>query len=239
MTRSRSKTGTLLALVLSLVFTLAVSGSGLGPAALQADARPADLPSGLSQERPAGQGPGVFPSSGPPGTQITVRGAGFRSFAAVESITLGGRNILGSRTVNTDGNGEFEVTDLVVPGLDPGIVALTVRVGTGDLETTAVGAFRVTAADSAVATPVAEALAPLGAALVRVFHFDNNTKAWRFYDPRPAFYSADIIDEIVDGRVYWIKVTRDITVNLNARQRELTCARQGTPQEDCWNLIVW
>jgi hypothetical protein len=230
-----------LTLTFAFILMLGIYGVGPEPAPVQGDARAPDLPWVVANpEQANGPGPGVTPSSGPPGTSITVRGAGFRSFEPVESITLGGVNILGNRTVNTDANGEFEVAGLIVPSLDPGIRSLTVRVGSGDLETTATGTFEVTAPNGATpASSAAQALEPLGDALERVFYFNNDTKAWSFYDPRSEFADANTLNELVEGRVYWIKVTRDVSPTLNQQQRELTCARQGTPQEDCWNLVVW
>ncbi|HEU0022809.1 MAG TPA: hypothetical protein VFR55_14230, partial [Dehalococcoidia bacterium] len=156
-------------------------------------------------------------------------------------ITMGGVDILGNRTVSTDGDGNFRIDGLVVPGLDPGVVALTIRVGTGDLETTAIGTFEITgpAGPSEVVTPVREAIEPLGDALERVFHFENDTKEWSFFDPRPAFSDANNLAEIREGQVYWIKVTRGLTVALNGRQRDLTCANEGSAQPDCWNVVAW
>jgi hypothetical protein len=199
-----------------------------------------DQPSGPA-ERPASQGFGANPPSGPPGSRISVSGSGFRDFAPVESITLGGLNILGNRTVTTDGDGRFQVDELIVPGLDPGIVSLVIRVGTGDLETAATGTFEVTApaGPSGSVSTADEALAPLGDALERVFHFDNGTKTWSFFDPRPEFADINTLNEVVEGEVYWIKVTRSIAISLNSEQRQLSCTDEGTPQQDCWNLVVW
>lgn len=227
--------------ILSLFLLVGMANSWVGPSLVQGDSLPAYVHIAGKWEQPAGQSSGVSPSSGPPGTRITVSGSGFRSFATVESIVMRGLDILGNRTVNTDGNGQFEVDDLIVPGLDPGIVSLTVKVGTGDLQTTAVGTFEVTegSGPSGRGVPAEDALAPLGDALERVFHFDNGTKTWNFYDPREAFSAFNTIDEIVEGRVYWVKVKESATVTLNASRRELTCANRGTPQEDCWNLVVW
>jgi hypothetical protein len=67
----------------------------------------------------------VAPTSGKSGDRVTVTGDGFRTFDTVEKIEIGGRGTLGGRTVNTDAAGAFSVSDLVVPGLDPGIHAVT------------------------------------------------------------------------------------------------------------------
>ena len=57
-----------------------------------------------------------------------------------------------------------------------------------------------------------EALAPLGENLVRVFHFDNKTKTWNFYDPQPAFQSVNTIKQITPGKIYWIRVNTGQTI---------------------------
>ena len=66
--------------------------------------------------------------------------------------------------------------------------------------------------------------------LVRVWHFDNSTKAWTFFDPRPAFSAANTIVRLTMGEVYWINVFSDQTVTLNRRQKVLSAG---------WNLISW
>ena len=211
------------------------------PPIVQGDSHQISPPTEIHSRRPTTQAHGIVPSKGPAGTRISLSGGGFRDFAAVESITMGGVDILGNRTVSTDGDGNFQIDGLVVPGLDPGVVALTIRVGTGDLETTAIGTFEITgpAGPSEVVTPVREAIEPLGDALERVFHFENDTKEWSFFDPRPAFSDANNLAEIREGQVYWIKVTRGLTVALNGRQRDLTCANEGSAQPDCWNVVAW
>lgn len=86
-------------------------------------------------------------------------------------------------------------------------------------------------------TPVAEGLAPMGDNLVRIWNFDNSTKVWTVYDP--AVLSLSDIEFLFDGTVYWFKIHAEQTVVLNDIARDLTCVNPGTPEEDCWNLIVW
>jgi hypothetical protein len=90
-----------------------------------------------------------------------------------------------------------------------------------------------------VPTPVDQAIEPLGENLVRVFHFNNNTKQWTFFDPRPEFAQASSLDQFVEGQPYWVRVSEDQTIELGGQQRNLTCVNSSAPQEDCWNLIVW
>ena len=168
------------------------------------------------------QGAPATPQKGPPGSLFTVRGSGFRSFVVVDSIKLGGLNVLGSRTVNTDADGAFTAEDLQVPGLDPGKYALIVAVGRGDRETTVTGIFEVTApAQAASSILPASGLAPLIDAdnLVAVFYFDNTTKDWLFYDPRPAFAAVNTLEQLVEREIYWINVSRDQEATLNGKPR--------------------
>ena len=179
---------------------------------------------------------------GPPGSLFTVSGAGFRSFAVVQSIKLGGIGVLGNRNVNTNADGNFTATSLQVPGLDPGRYALTVTVGSGSNETTAVGIFEVTIQqqDTSGKSP-GVGLAPLLDAdnLVRVFYLRNTTKDWLFYDPRPAFAAANTLMELRDRQIYWLKVKRDQDATLNGKAQRVSCTDKGTAFENCWNLLVW
>jgi len=228
-------------LALVLTWALSMAAPPPWPPIVQGDSQKIGPPPESYLRRPTTQTYGIVPSKGPAGTRISVSGGGFRDFATVESITMGGSDILGNRTVSTDGDGNFQIDNLVVPGLDPGVAAVTIRVGEGNAETTAIGTFEVTdaAGPTGGVTPVGPALEPLGDALERVFHFDNSTKEWSFFDPRPSFLDANSLAEIREGQVYWIKITRDLTVDLNGQQRILTCANPGSPRQDCWNLVVW
>lgn len=145
-------------------------------------------------------------------------------------------------TVNTDADGYFIAADLLVPGLDPGIYALAVTVGTGSQETTAVGIFEVTAQQQDNSSGSLEAgLAPLldTGNLERVFHFRNSTKDWLFYDPRPEFAAVNTFKELRNGKIYWLKVRVDQSVALNGKAHSVSCKDKGTTSENCWNLVVW
>ena len=68
-----------------------------------------------------------------------------------------------------------------------------------------------------VATPVSTSMASADAFanlitagnLTVVWHFDNATKAWSFYDPRPAVAGAVDLNEVSSGNNVWIRVTAD------------------------------
>ena len=231
-------------LALGMIF-LAAAGMpiSLSPSVAMGDLQQGTLHAEVLPLQGSDGTPGVDPDQGPPGSLFTVKGAQFLSFAGVESIKLGGREVLGNRTVNTDADGSFTADNLVVPGLEPGSYSLVVTVGTGSQETTAVTIFEVTAQQSLTlqSSSPASALAPLINAdnLERVFYFNNSTKDWLFFDPRPAFAAANTLKELRNREIYWLKVRRDQTVTLNGKQQAVNCINEGTAAENCWNLLVW
>ena len=182
------------------------------------------------------------PQQGPPGSVFTVSAGGFRSFELVESIELGGVELLGSHTIITDDNGAFTAEGLQVPGLDPGSYALVVKVGTGRRETSTVRVFEITGPRQVAArVSIATGLAPLLEAnnLEGVFYFRNGSKDWLFYVPRPGFTAVSTLMELRDGEIYWIESRRNQEVRLNGKALRVSCTSTGTPDENCWNLVVW
>ena len=110
-------------------------------------------------------------------------------------------------------------------------------------QSTAVSIFEANApqSQSAQTSTPASGLAPLINAdnLERVFYFDNSTKTWLFFDPRPAFAAANSLKELRDRQIYWLKIRRDQTVTLNGKGQPLNCINEGMASENCWNLVVW
>ena len=109
------------------------------------------------------------------------------------------------RLKNTDRNGDVTVTGILVPYAEPGFYPVKIVVGTsGDAETAIVQLEILPEATvTGTATAVADALAPLGESLVRVFHFNNTSKVWTFYDPRPEFEGLNTLSELANGQPYW------------------------------------
>ena len=66
----------------------------------------------------------------------------------------------------------------------------------------------------------AEALAPLGGNLVRLWRFDPPTQSWTFFDPRPGLAELSTITEMVSG-FYQVVVKENQTVTLNGRENAL------------------
>ena len=178
----------------------------------------------------------VAPTQGAIGSEITVTGEGFRTFEGVSEIELGTKNVLGGRVFYTDRDGKLSIEGLIVPGIDPGTYALVVGVGEAEERTTASVNYTVIDEGLPQRAPVAvvEGLEPLGEMLVRVFRFNNATKTWEFYDPRPEFGEANTISQLFGGNVYWLNITEDVEAVLGGKTRRLTCI-----EGDCWNQIVW
>ena len=149
----------------------------------------------------------VSPEGGAPGTSIIVTGEAFKAYTPLLSLTIGGLNVLSEASVNTDVNGDFSRT-VVVPPLREGIHSIVVeqqgRGGTTNRDTIAFTVGDI----GPITRPSAEAFADLIAVdnLIVVWYFDNATKAWSFYDPRPEVAPAVDLNEVTSGDIVWIQV---------------------------------
>ena len=170
------------------------------------------------------------PGFGPPGSPIALEGQGFRKFSLVNSVTVGSTDVLPGGSVTTDANGDFSLTFLA-PGVGVGRQTVQATVAGVTAATTFDLSKSGVAAGNAV--PVAEALADLGDALEVVFHFNNDSKEWTYYDP-------ELADEqntqafMIPGETYLILVSETVQAILNGKTSNLTC-HQGF----CWNQIIW
>ena len=172
----------------------------------------------------------VNPEAGPPGTPVSLAGQGFRKFTKVNSATIGALDVTPGGTVTTDANGDFSLTFLA-PGV--GVGSQTVRVTVAGV--TASAPFHLSPSGVAAGTPVpvAEALERLGDKLLRVFHFNNDSKVWTFYDPELA-ENENTQHVMITGETYLVLVRETVGAILNGQTRQLTC-HQG----NCWNQIIW
>lgn len=172
---------------------------------------------------------GLSGGSGGPGSSITLSGEGFKTFAPVASVKIGAIDITPAPRPHTDANGMMSF-DILIPGLDVGIQTIEVQVG----GTTSSTGFTVTASGIASGdiTPVAKAFEPLGENLVSVWHFNNDTKIWSFYDP--SLTEGNTLTHTITGEPYFIRIKANQEVILNRDTRSLTCVGGN-----CWNPIVW
>ena len=178
---------------------------------------------------------------GKPGDSVTLTGDGFKAFASVEYVRIGGIEVTPAPRPATDRNGEFNAT-ILVPDLAEGTNSIEVKVGV-----TAHANFKIldTSAAPGVMKPAAEAMTPADAFadltaednLVKVYHFnkheqnDPDTGGWSLYDTRDAFMSLNSIEMIEPGEFYWLMVNNEqLNVMLGSERVDLVAG---------WNQIRW
>ena len=175
----------------------------------------------------------VTPSAARPGDTISVELLGMPVFTLVDEVVIAGGNRLGNVVVNTDRDGNANVPGILVPAVDPGFYS--VRVGVGGQTAVAQLEILDDAIGAGAATGLPEAVSDLGDNLDAIFHFNNSTKDWTFFDPRPEFADLNTLTELVGGQPYWVLVKDAQTgVDWNGRLVDFTCAAG-----DCWNLEIW
>lgn len=177
----------------------------------------------------------LSPPSGVPGTVVTVSGVGFPPNALISSVRAGNINVSNSLSPSTDNDGN-SVSYFAMPVFLPGAQTITATAG----GITGVSNFTVlegTPVSQPLPTPKpsalpADALSSLrqGENLIRVWAFDNSTKSWEFFDPRPAFTNANTIKVMLPGRIYWLRMNRIQTAALNGKVVDLFSG---------WNLVPW
>ena len=175
----------------------------------------------------------LMPTEAAPGQTISLEIEGMPPYTLVNHVNIDGVNRLGGQNLNTDRHGNVMITGVLVPYLDPGFYPVQVMVG----EETRVVQLEVLAEASVTGTATAlpGALSEISGSLVRVFHFNNTSKVWTFYDPRPEFEGLNTLSELANGQPYWVLVSEgQENVVLNGQTRNLPCSGG-----DCWNLEVW
>ena len=156
---------------------------------------------------------------GKPGDTLTITGDGFKAFASVEYVKIGGIDVTPAPKPATNRNGEF-TANILVPDLADGTNAIDVKVGV-----TASANFKVleATASATMMMPEAEAAAPDVAFaaviaednLIAVYHFDPATQneapnyGYTVYDARPLFMSGNNLDSIEPGQFYTVQVSEN------------------------------
>ncbi|MBM3941908.1 MAG: hypothetical protein FJ316_03090 [SAR202 cluster bacterium] len=171
----------------------------------------------------------ISPNTGVPGTKVTAKIEGAKAFTTITSALIGANlDVKPAPTPFTNGIGNVTF-DFIVPQMEVGVQNLEIKIGS----TTSSAAFTVQAA-TAVTPPssssVGDALSkPLGSNLERAFHFNNQTKTWSFFDPRPEFGAANSLANVTSGQVYWIKIGNDTTITF--------CGHSSTSLYKGWNQV--
>jgi hypothetical protein len=175
----------------------------------------------------------VTPATGPAGTVATVSGTDFPSFVTVSAINADAVSVMELPSSNTNSLGEFSST-ITIPAFSAG--SRTILATAGGISV--IASFVVTdgpVTSASTPGPSSEPSVALGALtrsdnLLRVWNFNNATKEWFFYDPRPAFAAANTLTEMVSGQPYWVMVVRDQSALLNSKSQSFY---------EGWNLVPW
>jgi len=142
---------------------------------------------------------------------VSVVGTGFNSLGTVTVLSIGSASALPSPAPRASRNGDI-TTDVIVPLLNAGSYTVTMTNGTGFSASTTftASAAKVVAASTAddTATVFADVIAN-DDSLVRVWRFSNSDQSWNFYDPRPAFASANTLVKTGAGDIVWVNVTAE------------------------------
>ena len=176
---------------------------------------------------------GITPAAAAPGQMISVEVGGMPPYTLIGQIRIGRVSLLGNQSVTTNREGDATVSNITVPYLDPGHYPVEVVVGSE----TRVAQFEVLAEAlvPGVAATLPDAVSDLGDNLEAIFHFNNTSKAWTFFDPRPEFADLNTLTELNSGQPYWVLVGESQEdVDWNGRLVNFTCAA-----DDCWNLEIW
>jgi hypothetical protein len=157
------------------------------------------------------------------GDVVDVTAAGFAPLSGLSVLTIGGADVR-SGTVTSDAEGNATAS-FTVPGVT-GSNIVTVTIG-AETVSTSLSVTAAAVAAAAATTAPADIFADVIAnddSLVRVWRFANADQSWQFYDPRPAFASANTLEKSGAGDIVWVNVTVEQTF-------------QSTTLYPGWNLI--
>ena len=174
----------------------------------------------------------IEPTRAVPGETITLSANGFSLFESDIEVKIGSLVVSVPDSAHTDGDGSIDGLTVLVPSLDPALYTVQLKVD----ETVTIGELTVMD-DTAVGVPqpLPSSTSEVDDNLEAVFYFNDATKSWQVFDPRPEWSDLNTLTELVSGQAYWIlvKETQE-DVLLNGRLRSLTCSG-----DNCWNLEVW
>ena len=155
----------------------------------------------------------VSPTSASVEEVLKITGTGFNSLGTVTVLDLGSASALPSPAPRATRSGGLEF-DVTVPLLNPGTYTVTMTNATGFSASTTFTAVAATVVAASTADDTATIFADVIANddnLVRVWRFSNPDQSWSFYDPRPAFASANTLAKTGAGDIVWVNVTAEQT----------------------------
>ncbi len=140
---------------------------------------------------------------------ITITGTGFNSLGTVTSLVIGTASALPSPAPRATRNGDITAV-VTVPLLNAGSYTVTMANASafsGSATFTATAAKVVVASSDDNTEVIFAAVIANDDSLVRVWRFSNAEQSWSFFDPRPAFASANTLAKTGAGDIVWVNVT--------------------------------
>jgi len=169
----------------------------------------------------------ITPAEAAPEDIVVITGSGFNALSAITRLDIGTASALPSPAPKAGRSGDVEAS-VEIPLLNPG--TYTVIMTNAD-NFTATGTFKAVASKAPVVastdnteTVFADVIAN-NDSLVRVWRYSNADQSWTFFDPRPAFATANTLVKTGTGAILW--------VNVNAEQ-----TFQGGTLYSGWSQIV-
>ena len=171
------------------------------------------------------------------GENVTVTGAGFRSYSRVTKIEFGVVDVASGLKPSTDRNGAFS-TAILTPDLEAGLYTIRVTVG-GVTAHASVTIVEDTAAPAAADTTAQTAMAPADAFaaligadnLLQAYHFDPATQTWSFYSPDPNLAALVDLTTVEPGQFYFVQAAE--------AQSGVTLGVNTVDIYAGWNPITW
>jgi hypothetical protein len=155
----------------------------------------------------------ISPASASVEETITLTGVGFNSLGTATTLTIGSAVAMPSPAPRASRNGDI-TAEVLVPLLNAGAYTVTLTNGSGFSASTTFTATAAKVAAASTADTTESVFADVIAnddSLVRVWRFSNADQSWNFYDPRPAFASANTLVETGAGDIVWVNVTAEQT----------------------------
>ena len=155
----------------------------------------------------------IDPVSGPPGSTVSLTGEGFKTYATLADVTIGGTKVSPQPvSASSDAEGKLSGITLLIPGLPTGTAAIKFSVA----GTQVTVPFTVTTAPAQPVTmeqPTSEYLMALidemvdgSPNLVDAYRFSNETQSWDSYVTDPAFADFNTMTTVMSGDVLLVRL---------------------------------
>ena len=137
-----------------------------------------------------------------PGDTLTILGENLPPYAMVRPVEVGGIDVTPAPNPTTGKNGSFRA-EVTVPHLELGNQTVTAQVS----DTVLVDVIEIVGPPlTGLPARVFKELIRAGV-LGRVWHFDNSTQAWSFFDPDPIFAGFNSLAQLRTDDTLWLSLS--------------------------------